>query len=272
MPELSGVRVALLEARKSGEMANLVRRYGGEPVCVPAVRESPVPSPDAVVNFIDTLLGGSYAIVVFLTGAAARHLFEEADRQERFSDLVAGLNEATTLCRGPKPSAVLRQYGVRVGLGTEEPHTTTEVLSILETVGVNGKRLAVLHYGERDEALVSALVAQSARLDELCLYEWLMPEDLSTLKNLVREIVAGAVQAVAFTSQIQARHLFQVAGDISLSAELAEALNRRAVTAAIGPVCADALRRLGVHPRVIPGRPKMAPFVAELARRFRTST
>jgi uroporphyrinogen-III synthase len=140
----------------------------------------------------------------------------------------------------------------------------------LETVGVNGKRLAVLHYGERDEALVSAVVAQGARLDELCLYEWLMPVDPETLRNLVREIVAGAVQAVAFTSQVQARHLFRAAGDISLSAELAEALNRRAVTAAIGPVCADALRRLGVHPHVIPARPKMAPFVAELARRFGT--
>ena len=39
MKSLEGARVALLEARMSSELANLVRRYGGEPFGAPAVRE-----------------------------------------------------------------------------------------------------------------------------------------------------------------------------------------------------------------------------------------
>ena len=39
MSSLNGTRVALLESRMSGELADLVRRHGGEPRCVPAVRE-----------------------------------------------------------------------------------------------------------------------------------------------------------------------------------------------------------------------------------------
>src|ERR1019366_1399236 len=36
---LDGARVALLESRMESELASLVRRHGGEPVCVPAMRE-----------------------------------------------------------------------------------------------------------------------------------------------------------------------------------------------------------------------------------------
>jgi uroporphyrinogen-III synthase len=39
---LGGVRVALLEARMSGEMAELVRRYGGTVRSAPAVSEAPI--------------------------------------------------------------------------------------------------------------------------------------------------------------------------------------------------------------------------------------
>ena len=34
-------RIALLESRMSRELARLVDKHGGEPVCVPAVREQP---------------------------------------------------------------------------------------------------------------------------------------------------------------------------------------------------------------------------------------
>ena len=41
MSSLEGVRVALLEGRMPRELADLVRRHGGEPYCMPAVRETP---------------------------------------------------------------------------------------------------------------------------------------------------------------------------------------------------------------------------------------
>jgi hypothetical protein len=55
MNTLAGMRVALLEARMGGELANLIRRAGGEPYSVPAVRESPLEAHDAVEALIDGL-------------------------------------------------------------------------------------------------------------------------------------------------------------------------------------------------------------------------
>src|SRR5262245_21931290 len=50
---LKGVRVALLEARMSGEIADLVTRYGGRPYSVPAVREAPLAASEHVMAFLD---------------------------------------------------------------------------------------------------------------------------------------------------------------------------------------------------------------------------
>ena len=42
MSLLGGARIGLLEARLSSELAELVRREGGEPVCAPSVTEAQV--------------------------------------------------------------------------------------------------------------------------------------------------------------------------------------------------------------------------------------
>ena len=84
----------------------------------------------------------------------------------------------------------------------------------------------------------------------------------------MRELVDGRVDAVAFTSQVQCRHLFQVAEGLGVSGRLANALNADAVVAAVGPVCAKALIALGVTPDVIPARPKMGPMITALAEYF----
>ena len=87
--------------------------------------------------------------------------------------------------------------------------------------------------------------------------------------GLVRELLEDRIDAVAFTNQIQVRHLFQVAAEMNLADRLKEKLSRGdTVVAAVGPVCAEALQALGVTPDVIPARPKMGPMITALAEYF----
>jgi len=81
MSSLNGVRVALLEARMSGELSDLVRRFGGVPYSAQAVRE--VPRLERVPELIDALSEGRFAIVVFLTGAGVMAVVREAERLGR---------------------------------------------------------------------------------------------------------------------------------------------------------------------------------------------
>ena len=252
----------------SAEMSDLVRRYGGEPFCTPAVREGLLPSSPDVAAFIDLLINGSFSAVIFLTGAGASALFAAAERQGQLPQTLEALRNVTTVCRGPKPSAVLRENSVPVVLSARQPFTTNELVEVMTPLALGGTTVGLLHYGERDPVLANALAARGAEVRELCLYEWLMPEDQGPLKSLVLDLVAGKFDTVAFTSQIQCRHLFQIATALGQKDALIEVLNKRTVVAAVGPVCAAALQRLGVTPHVVPANPKMAPMVSALADYF----
>ena len=269
MRTLKGASVALLEARMSEELADLVTRYGGRARSVPAVREAPIAPSEQVAAFLDRLCQDAFALVIFLTGVGVTTLFREAERLGRLRDTLDALRRTRIACRGAKPVAALRRHAVPVHLIAPDPFTSTELLGVLDardiTGDIAGASVALVHYGERSAPLASALRERGARLDEICLYEWLLPETLEPLRALVEDVIEGRMDAVAFTSQVQCRHLFQIASEMGQENELRVALNTRTTVAVIGPVCRTALKEHGVIPRVMPATPKMGPLIAALA-------
>jgi len=131
-----------------------------------------------------------------------------------------------------------------------------------------GAEVTLVHYGERNESLSDELRQRGAALNELCLYEWRLPEDVGPLQDLARSLVNHEVDAVMFTSQVQWKHLLRVATGLGLADALVHALNGNVVVAAVGPICSGALSAAGVHPHVIPDNPKMGPLVSALAEYF----
>ena len=204
----------------------------------------------------------------FSSGVGVSALLREADRRGCLQATLAALRLTTIVCRGPKPVAVLKQHQVPVHIIAAEPWTTKELLDALAPVDLEGRTVALVHYGEPNAVFAAALSARGALLEELSLYEWKLPDDVEPLQVLVNELVDGRMDAIAFTTQIQCRHLFRVAAGLGLCERLARALNDDAVVAAVGPVCAEALRVFGVTPNVVPVRPKMGPMIAALADYF----
>jgi len=96
-------------------------------------------------------------------------------------------------------------------------------------------------------------------------YRWALPEDLGPLREAIRRLLAGEVDAVVFTSATQVTHLFQVAG-AGVAGRLRDAL-ARVVVASVGPICTEALARHGVGADIEPVHPKMGALVLDLAGR-----
>ena len=262
MPTLHGARVGLLESRLSTELAELVRRMGGTPVLAPSVRE--VPRTEETAAFVDDLASGRFTVVIFQTGVGTAALLRDAEQRGRLAEVLAALGGAILVCRGPKPTAVVRRHGLEPTLIPQKPFTTTEVLEVLAPVSLSGRDVALVHYGERNIVLADALRERGARLAEACPYEWALPDNIEPLRTLVRDR-ATQIDAIAFTSQVQVRHLFAVADQLGLHEQLAASLNGDIIVAAVGPVCADALKDFGVTPDVQPADPKMAPLLTALA-------
>ena len=252
----------------SGEMGELVRRHGGLPRFAPAVRETAIDCREPVAAFLTTLASPAPRIIVFQTGVGANVLFDEAERQGWLPFLLESLSRATLVCRGPKPVAALKRRGLTPALVAREPFTSAEVLDALDGRDLNQVQVVLIHYGERSDRLAAELRARGALLDELCLYEWQLPEDTQPMVDLVGDVLTGKVDSVVFTSQVQGRHLLQIAAAMGLDAALIDALNARVVVAAVGPVCRAALEESGIMPHVVPANPKMGPLITSLAEYF----
>jgi len=248
------------------ELSRLVEKHGGAPLCVPAVHEAPHIDADAVRGLLDELAACEHEVVIFMTGVAVSLLFELAQELGRHAELVTSLRAVTTVCRGPKPTAALRGFGVQPTFSAREPFTAAELIDALNDVDVAGRGVLLFNYGERSETLSETLLARRANLREFWLYRWQLPLEIDAIEALVRGIVAREVDALAITCQIQFRHLYQVAERLDLGRELVEALRDDVVVAAVGPTCRAIIEVHGVRPHVMPEHPKMGPLVMALMR------
>jgi uroporphyrinogen-III synthase len=261
---LAGARIALLEARLSSELADLVRREGGEPVCAPAVMETYVDVAPLLPAIIDDLQRRRSEIVVFLTGAGLTAMLEQARAAGLYDALVEELSGATTVCRGPKPAAVLRKHGIPVNVNASAPYTTAELLEVLPTSMVGGKRILLLHDGGGNLPLVDALRSRGAWVEEVRSYEWRLPSDSRPIEELVVQLIDGSIDAIAFTNQVQVRHLFEVGAQMHRGAALLYALRHRTVVGSIGPTCSTALEEHGAPPHVVASPTRMRPLVTAI--------
>ena len=244
----------------------LVHRLGGVPVQAPTVGE--VPCHDDFRRFADGLTERRFSLAIFLSGSGAATLLEEARLRGRLHEVAAALKQLTIACRGAKTQAALARFGLRPRITTARPHTTRALISALSRLDLRDRGVLLVHYGERNDEIADDLRARGARLDEVLPYGWALPEDIAPVTAVVRDAIAHRLDAVLFTNEIQCRHLFQVAAEMSRVDGLTRSLNREIVVGAVGPVCADALEKAGITPDIIPARPSMPSLINAVAQYF----
>ncbi len=228
MPEgLTGLRVVSFESRRSRELAELIRNYGGEPIQAPSMREVPLTDQHQALAFGETLLARHYDIVILLTGVGTRMLIAALSERWPRDDVVEALGRLTLVCRGPKLVAALKEVGLVLAVTVPEPNTWRDVLSEFgRSVRVEGKPVAVQEYGARNEELLSGLRHRGAVVTAVPVYGWALPEDPAPLRAAIERIVANEVEVALFTSATQVDHVFKVANGVERADALREACKR----------------------------------------------
>ena len=128
----NGLRVLALESRRGAEMAKLIASNGGQAMVAPSMREIPLESNTAALAFARTLSEGGFDTVIFLTGVGTRALARVVETVYPLEQFVAALRKIAVIARGPKPVAVLREWGVPIALTAPEPNTWREILRALD--------------------------------------------------------------------------------------------------------------------------------------------
>lgn len=264
--QLSGrrLRVCSFESRRAEEMAALIRRHGGEPTVAPSMQEVARDDQQEVLDFAGELLGERIDAVIFLTGVGATRLLEAASQRYARDDLLAALDRCTIIVRGPKPTAVLRSWGVHIDYRAPEPNTWRELLAMLDEAGVNlsGANLAVQEYGETNEELIAALRERGAIVRPVPVYCWRLPDDTGPLEAAVRRTAEGQFDVLLFTSAQQVRNALDVASGLSSGPQFLSGASR-AFIGSIGPTCSEAIRAAGLTVDLEPTHPRMGVLVRE---------
>jgi len=260
---LGGRTVALMQTRHAAELAALVERHGGVPLSAPCLREADLeevaPRDAALREATSTPLH----LAVFQTGVGTDRMLAAAAAAGLAGALLGRLEAAVVLARGPKPLGVLLRNGIRVDRRTPEPHTTAEVVALVDA-DLCGRRVLLQHYGSRNVELAALLRARGGDVVEISTYQWRLPLDLEPVRRFLRLLEARTIDLTVFTSASQVDNLFQVAELEGVDDRLSGWLAERTEVAAVGPVCAAALRARAVPVRIEPGRPKMVPLVRSL--------
>jgi len=265
IPSLGGRTIAITEARRARELATLIGKLGGVAYSAPAVVEVLRRDLGPARAVLHRICAKEVGVVVFMTGVGTRALLDLATQAGRRDDLLHALTALTVVARGPKPVGVLREAGVHIDVVLSEP-TSEGVLDALASSNLRGRTVAVQLYGDENRALVDGLTARGARVLEIPLYEWALPDDQTILIQLVHDLIAGRIDVIAFTSSPQVRHLVLVAEREGRRDALVAGLRDRVVVAAIGPVCAATLREYGVTPHIQPEKGTMGALVHAIAR------
>ena len=257
-----GMRVVAFESRRSAEMAELIRKQGGDPLVAPSLREAPLEANAEAFRFAERLFAGEFDMMILLTGVGTRALNRLLATRYPESAFAEALRTLTVVARGPKPVAALREMGLTPAIVAPEPNTSREVLQA--TGGRTGKRIAVQEYGRSPTELLQGLRARGAEVTPVRVYQYALPEDCEPLREAARRLAAGGFDAALFTTAVQIEHLVRVAEELGI-AEAALAGLRRAWIGSIGPTTTEALEEFGIRPNLEPSHPKMGLLVREAA-------
>jgi len=258
-------KVLAFESRRAKEMAELIRLQDGQPFVAPALREVPLQENPAVFAFAEQLYAGRFDMVIFLTGVGLRLLQRVLAMREPESLFQNALRKITVVARGPKPTAVLREWQVPVTVAVPEPNTWRE---LLQAVAPRSEKLVALQeYGRPNPELLAGLAAQGRQTTSVPVYQWALPEDTAPLAEALRALLAGHFQSAIFTTGVQVDHFLDFAGQQGLRPAALSALSK-IFLASIGPTCSEALLAHGLKPSLEPSHPKMGLLVREAAQSF----
>ncbi|MBI2891554.1 MAG: uroporphyrinogen decarboxylase [Nitrospirae bacterium] len=262
-PGFGGLSVVSFESRMADEAVLLIRKYGGQPISAPSLREVPLEVNTEALEFAERLMKGHVDVVLFLTGVGTRAVIRIASSRHDREAFLRALAGATVVTRGPKPIVALGEVGLKPTVTVPEPNTWRDVLATLDRrLDVRGKVVAVQEYGRANAELLAGLRDRGAEVFRVPVYQWALPEDTAPLVHALRGIAEGAADVLLFSNAAQVDHVLEVAREEGLEASIRESMERL-VVASIGPITSEALRERGFPVDFEPRRSKIGVFIQE---------
>ncbi len=269
---LNGYRILILETREEAQFSKLLVEQGAEVVQCPMFTILDAPDPAPVEGWIRRAIDRPLDDLVLMTGEGLRRIMKLARARRLDAALVTALAKTRKFTRGPKPGKALREIGLEAQQTTEKP-TTEGVIEMLAKLDLNGRRLGLQLYPDKDHsALTGALSAQGAEVDPVLPYVYDSKAADANIVAAIDAMAEGRIDSLALTNLGQVRRLIEAAKAHGSEAKLRAGLERTLI-ASVGPAVSGELAAHGLRTDVSPAdeayfmRPLISAMASALAER-----
>ena len=264
-PTLKGKTIALTRpCGQNDESAQIITKMGGKPYFIPTIEIKEISNLEPIRDFIDELEKGIVDYVVIMSVNGIKQLLNAAEKLKQTNQLLKGLEKTTMIAVGPRTAEELKAHQVHVDL-IPTKYTSEGIAESMLQYDLHGKQVRIPRTTAANPTLKERITEEGAIVQEVHVYESALPSDENLKKDFLQKLEDRKIDAIIFGSALCAKNLFQMVSSITAS-ELANLLNSKLVTVAIGPVTAQALSELNVKIDVSPEKHTFEDALSELAR------
>lgn len=263
---LKGRTVAITRScDQAEETGKLIKHYGGEPYFIPSIEIKASSDLSSVERFMSELVNEQIDYVVFMSVNGIRYLLCSAENLGLKNKLKDSLETTLTMAVGPKTAQELRNYNINVNLVPAE-YSSEGIIDCLKQHGVSGKSIYIPRTRGATPDLANRLKAMGGKVQEVYIYESMLPDDQDLKNRFLQDLIDGKVDAIIFGSSLSARNLFQMLKELISKEKLQNIMNSRLTVVAIGPVTAETLCDLGLRVDVMPEKYTFEEALLKLAQ------
>ena len=234
---LEGVRILITRPKEQNHLLSAkLHNLGATTIELPTITILPPNTADRLDKSILRIF--EYDWVIFTSVHGVRFFNQ---RLKALGELSDKLKKVKVAAIGPATAAALEE------LGKEPDYVPTQYLSekVADGLGdVQGKRILLPRADIASKKLPELLRHRGAKVEEVVAYRTVVPADLSA--DRLKSVLNQGIDVVTFTSPSTVRNLAQIVGANEL-----EVLLKGVKVACIGPVTAEATKKLGIHADIV---------------------
>lgn len=263
---LKGRTIAIIRPRdQAEETGKMIEKKGGKPYFIPTIEIKGPSDLSSIKKFIDDLMRGEIDYVIFMSINGVRYLLSAAESLGLRDQLKEYLGKTVTIAVGPRTAQELNTHKIHVNL-VPTKYSSEGIIQSLQQLDISGKSICIPRTSGATPILAKRLGEMGGKVQEIYVYESLLPIDQNLKRRFFQDLMAGKIHAIIFSSSLGVKNLFQMLMEQISMEKLRDTMNSRLTIVAIGPATAKTSLEMGLKVDIMPDKHLFEEALIALAR------